>query len=119
MSSKRKRPPKRAEGQSQISVSVPTWLVEEIDALAKEERRSRSNFIVSEMEKIVSRKNAQKKLSSEESNDAHAERYRSSDSTVASRRIFPEQEKGSIGREVAPPRPSERFPTSSTKSKTE
>ena len=43
----------RAEGQGQISISLPKQLVERIDKLAKKENRNRSNFIVNRLEEYT------------------------------------------------------------------
>ena len=42
----------RADGQTQISISLPLELVEKIDTLAELENRNRSNFIVSALSKM-------------------------------------------------------------------
>jgi hypothetical protein len=59
---KKERTHDRAAGQSQITLSLPTQLKDKITSLAKEDRRNRSNWVVVELEKIVERKLAQKKL---------------------------------------------------------
>lgn len=40
---------KRAPGQTQISISLPTDLVKRLDLLAGDENRNRSNYIVSKL----------------------------------------------------------------------
>jgi metal-responsive CopG/Arc/MetJ family transcriptional regulator len=85
--SQRKKPPQRAEGQSQISITMPTWMVSEIDAMAKGERRSRSNFIVAEMEKVIDRRMAQKKFQAERAFDAVADRHSSSTASIVHSQI--------------------------------
>lgn len=42
----------RAEGKTQISISLPADLVAKIDRLAEAENRNRSNFIATELEKL-------------------------------------------------------------------
>lgn len=44
---------KRAAAQTQISVSLPRRLLENIDALAAEDHRTRSNWIVAVIERKV------------------------------------------------------------------
>lgn len=46
----------RSKDQRTITVSVPKWLVAEIDKLSESENRSRSNWIVTELEKFVNQK---------------------------------------------------------------
>jgi predicted transcriptional regulator len=48
----------RAKANRTITVSIPRSLVDEIDAFAAEEKRTRSNWIVKELEIIVRRKTA-------------------------------------------------------------
>jgi hypothetical protein len=55
---------KRAPGQTQISISMPKSIVDEIDALAAEDRRTRSNWIVSVIEKRIAAEHAKKELES-------------------------------------------------------
>lgn len=42
----------RADGQTQISISLPKKLVQKIDKLAYEVNRNRSNFIAHKMEEL-------------------------------------------------------------------
>lgn len=44
-----------------MTVSLPKKLIEEINRLAREEDRSRSNWLVRELKKIIAQKNAAKK----------------------------------------------------------
>jgi hypothetical protein len=41
----------RAKGETQIPISLPVWLKKAISALASDDRRSRSQWIVIELEK--------------------------------------------------------------------
>jgi hypothetical protein len=50
----------RAEGETQITVSLPKWLKDAITDLACQDRRSRSKWVVLELEKIIERKKAEK-----------------------------------------------------------
>lgn len=50
---KRKTPPKRADGQSQISITLPQSLLDEIDHYAQQDKRSRSNWIVVNIESVI------------------------------------------------------------------
>jgi len=43
----------RAEGKTQISISVSQDLVEKIDKLAEAQNRNRSNYISNELERIT------------------------------------------------------------------
>lgn len=45
MAKESKKSHSRADGMTQISISLPQRLVDKIDRLAKEAKRSRSNFI--------------------------------------------------------------------------
>lgn len=38
-------PNKPAEGKTQISISLPNWLIEAVDGAAAAENRNRSNYI--------------------------------------------------------------------------
>jgi len=49
----KKTTPSRADGVTQISISLPEGLVAQIDAMANAENRNRSNFISNEMGKLV------------------------------------------------------------------
>jgi|GEM_PF-6103198 len=51
----------RAEGQTQISISLPQELVDKIDHLAELENRNRSNFIVSALSDLKGGKKTVKK----------------------------------------------------------
>lgn len=42
----------RAPGKTQISISLPTDLVEQVDQLAAAENRNRSNFIATSLEAL-------------------------------------------------------------------
>lgn len=44
---------RRAPGKTQISISLPTHLLDKIDQMADTVNRNRSNFISTEMIKIV------------------------------------------------------------------
>lgn len=52
----------RAPDQTQITVSLPKTLLAEIDEMRTEDNRSRSNFIVTELQRIVAQKKARKTL---------------------------------------------------------
>ncbi len=43
----------RAPGMTQISISLPQKLVEQIDILANEQNRNRSNFIVNSLSNLA------------------------------------------------------------------
>ncbi|WOO39417.1 ribbon-helix-helix protein, CopG family [Rubellicoccus peritrichatus] len=47
-----KVPHGRAKGETQISISMPTNLIQAIDKKAAAQNRNRSNFITTEMEKV-------------------------------------------------------------------
>jgi metal-responsive CopG/Arc/MetJ family transcriptional regulator len=49
----------RAPGETQITVSLPQWLKDELTALATQEERSRSNWIVRELKALVAHKKAE------------------------------------------------------------
>lgn len=50
----------RAPDQTQITVSLPKSLLDEINAFAKADNRPRSNWIVTELARIVAQKLAEK-----------------------------------------------------------
>ena len=52
----------RAKNNRTITISLPKSLVAEIDKLARAERRSRSNWIVHELEEMIKRKAAGTKI---------------------------------------------------------
>ena len=62
---KKSRSHERADGQAQISVSLPQSLLEKIDAHAKRDRRGRSDWIVNEIEKRIAFIEAQEALERE------------------------------------------------------
>lgn len=43
----------RAEGKTQISISLPDALVKQVDQLAAAENRNRSNYIVNVLERVT------------------------------------------------------------------
>lgn len=43
----------RDDEMSQISISLPKYLIDQIDTMANAENRNRSNFISNEMRKLV------------------------------------------------------------------
>ncbi|MGF1484919.1 MAG: ribbon-helix-helix domain-containing protein [Opitutales bacterium] len=49
---KKKKSHARAPGQTQISISIPQELVDQVEKLAKAENRNRSNFISYQLEKM-------------------------------------------------------------------
>ncbi len=53
MATKRKTPPKRADENVAMSISLPKELRDAIKNAAAEDRRSVSNYIVKEMERIL------------------------------------------------------------------
>jgi hypothetical protein len=57
---KKKRSHKRADGQTQLTASIPKPLKESLKNLAAAERRSLSNWLVIELEKLVEQKTAGK-----------------------------------------------------------
>ena len=56
------RKPKRAPGATQISISLPTSVLLAIDQLADDDNRTRSNWIVNELEKRIAAASAKKAL---------------------------------------------------------
>jgi len=59
----KKRTHERAEDKRTITISIEKEDVEEIDILAKQENRTRSNWIVTELKKAVAEKMGRKKIS--------------------------------------------------------
>ncbi len=53
MASKRKSPPKRNDENVVMSISIPKELKDAIQSAAAADRRSVSNFIVTELEKLL------------------------------------------------------------------
>ena len=47
---------KRAPGMTQISISIPQKVVDDIDKIAALENRNRSNFIATSLEKLCEKK---------------------------------------------------------------
>lgn len=45
--------PRRSEAQTQISISLPKDLLERVDVAAKDENRNRSNYIATQLEKVL------------------------------------------------------------------
>lgn len=59
VASKKNKPiARRAEGKTQISISLPDALVKQVDQLAALENRNRSNYIVTSLEQVVTREYA-------------------------------------------------------------
>jgi 16S rRNA C1402 (ribose-2'-O) methylase RsmI len=50
----------RAEGETQITISLPKWLKDELSELATADDRSRSKWIVRELTKLIEQKRAAK-----------------------------------------------------------
>jgi hypothetical protein len=46
----------RAVGETQITISLPQWLRDELTALAAQDERSRSQWIVRELKALLARK---------------------------------------------------------------
>jgi hypothetical protein len=57
-----KRSHDRAEDQTQISISLPKWLLDEVNRLAKADRRKRSNWIVRQLEQRIAELEARDKV---------------------------------------------------------
>jgi len=56
----RKNPPKRADGQTTMSVSLSVSLKQELTALAHADERSLSNYLVIRLSELVKRSKAAK-----------------------------------------------------------
>ena len=61
----------RGKDNRTITVSLPKSLVAEIDQLARAERRSRSNWIVTQLEDMIKRKAAGTKIAHFKKNPRH------------------------------------------------
>jgi hypothetical protein len=53
---KKRKSHARAPGETQITISLPQSLKDELTALARQDERSRSKWIVRELKKIIERK---------------------------------------------------------------
>jgi hypothetical protein len=58
----KKRSHERAQDKRTITISIDKEIVAELDTLAKKENRTRSNWIVTELKKIVGEKMTGKKI---------------------------------------------------------
>lgn len=58
----KKRSHERAEDKRTITISIEKEVVDQIDILSESENRTRSNWIVTELKKLVAQKMAGKKL---------------------------------------------------------
>lgn len=56
---KRKNPPRRAENKVTLTISLPKDLKAHIETLAEADKRSISNFLVIELERMLAKKGGQ------------------------------------------------------------
>lgn len=78
---KKDRTHQRAESQTTMTISLPMTLLNEIDDLADADERSRSQWVVRELRKIVATKKAATQRGESEGRNAGGAARRSSTST--------------------------------------